>query len=367
MFMRVPTVVGIIAVCVAVSMLITTVDNRIFRRGESSAGAGGRNSDFAAPAKNTALTPGSIDDQHWEANRLLAKARNDGEIAGRLSGTWHDVLNELNRSEGAEAIAADPQLVGKLAFLTREQRVTDAEIQSLSERIHVIQERVDGLSTDQTPLSAKEMVEIRELQLVLESARVQWSRAHDQAQAIEQLAVSKMLPKRNPTLDEKLREAAATAHVDEIEKQREIAAQRDAQRRDRMQEIEKKKRLEEQQQLELEQRATSPEVTSLLAPFLHPRHVQPRMSGGSLQLRRTFEHQPTSLSALRGMGALDASTDGLKRLAKAGGDRRLSAPKWAVHSQPGNWSDADEAMLREAQVALIDLGPTLVRLGQLSP
>ena len=365
MLIRVPTIVGFIAVCVALSMLVTTVDNRIIRRWSARDSA--RSSSTGAPANDTSLSPGIIDDQHWEANRLLTKARSDGEIASRLCGTWPDVVRELKRGDGAEAIAADPQLVDKFAFLTGDQRVTDEEIQSLNQRIPVIQERVDGLSTQKTPLSAREMVEIRELQLVLESARAEWSSAHDQAQAIEQLAISKMLPKRNPTLDEQLRESVAFARVEEIEKQREIAAQRDADRRDRMREIEESKRLKEERQLELEQRATSPEMTSLLAPFLHPRDVQPRMSGGSLQLRRTFEYQPTSLSALRGMGALDASTDGLKRLAKAGGDRRLSAPKWAVHSQPGNWTDADKAMLREAQVALIELGPTLVRLGRLSP
>ena len=367
MFIRVPTVVGFIAVCVAGSMLITTVDNRIVQRWFSSAPDNAGSSNTAASAKDTNLSPGSIDDQHWEANRLLTKARIDGEIASRLCATWPDLLSELKRGEGADAIAADPQLVEKLAFLNSDQRVSDIEIQSLNERVRLIQERVDALSSEQTPISAREMVEIRELKLALESARFQWSRAHDQALAIEQLAVSRMLPTRNPSLDEQLKNAAAEASVDEIEKQREIAAQRDAQRRERMQEIENKKRLEEERKLELEQRATSPKMTSLLAPFLHSRDVQPGMSGGSLQLRRTFEYQPTSLSALRGMGALDASTDGLKRLAKAGGDRRLSAPKWAVHSQPGNWTDADKAMLREAQVALIELGPTLVRLGLLSP
>lgn len=366
MFFRVPTVVGVIAVCVAVSMLITTVDNRIFRRGEASKSTGTTNPSSPA-ALGSSFTPGNIDDQHWEAERLLTRAQSDAEAADRLCKTWPDVLESLERDDGGQAIAADPKLVEKLAFLTRDKRAPSEEIQSLNVRIHKVRQRFDELSKHTTPLSAHEMVEIRELQLAAESARSEWDSAHEQAQAVKQLAISRMMPQRNPTLDEQLEEAKATALVEEIEQRREIAAQEDAERRGRMQELEAKKRLEEERQLELERRATSTEIASLLAPFLHSRDVQPRMSGGSLQLRRTFESMPTSLSALRGMGALDRSNDGLKRLAKAGGDRKLSPPKWAVHSQPGNWSQADKTMLQEAQAALLELGPTLVRLGRLSP
>ncbi len=366
MFFRVPTVVGVIAVCVAVSMLITTVDNRIFRRGEAPSSTGTTNPSSPA-APGSSFTPGNIDDQHWEADRLLRKAQSDGEAASRLFSTWPDVLESLKQGEGADAIAADPQLVEKLSFLTRDRRASSEEIQSLNDRILEVQKRFDELSKHSTPLSAHEIVEIRELQLAAESVRSEWDSAHEQARAVQHLAISRMMPRRNPTLDEELKEANASALVEEIEQRREIAAQRDVERRAKMQELEAKKRLEEERELELERRATSPEIASLLAPFLHSRDVQPRMSGGSLQLRRTFESMPTSLSALRGMGALDKSNDGLKRLAKAGGDRKLSPPKWAVHSQPGNWSQADKTMLQEAQAALVELGPTLVRLGRLSP
>ena len=105
-----------------------------------------------------------------------------------------------------------------------------------------------------------------------------------------------------------------------------------------------------------------------MAPFLHSRGVQPRkVGGGSVQFRSTFEESPMSLSALKGMGALEPSTEGLKWLARVGGHRKLSGPRWGVNSQPNNWSEDDKRLLKEAQQLLRELGPILVKDGKLSP
>ncbi len=115
-------------------------------------------------------------------------------------------------------------------------------------------------------------------------------------------------------------------------------------------------------------RARSAEVQSTLAIFLHKRDVQPQKAGpGSVNFRSTFDAAPMSLSALKGIGALEPTTEGLKWLARVGGNRKLSSPRWGVASQPGNWSEDDKKLLKEAQDLLRELGPILVKDGKLSP
>ena len=74
-----------------------------------------------------------------------------------------------------------------------------------------------------------------------------------------------------------------------------------------------------------------------------------------------------SLSALKGIGALEPTTEGLKWLARVGGSRKLPSPRWGVASQPGNWSEDDKKLLKEAQALLRELGPVLVKDDKLSP
>jgi hypothetical protein len=109
-------------------------------------------------------------------------------------------------------------------------------------------------------------------------------------------------------------------------------------------------------------------VQSTLAPFLQARDVQPQKAGsGSVKFQSNFDAKPMSLSALKGIGALEESTEGLKWLARVGGNRKLSGPRWGVASQPNNWSDDDKKLLSEAQQLLRELGPVLVKDGKLSP
>ena len=77
--------------------------------------------------------------------------------------------------------------------------------------------------------------------------------------------------------------------------------------------------------------------------------------------------KPMSLTALHGINAMGNSIEGLKRLAKLGGHRQLSDPRWSVHSQPNNWSDDDEKMLKQAQQMLRDYRAILAKAGLLSP
>lgn len=115
-------------------------------------------------------------------------------------------------------------------------------------------------------------------------------------------------------------------------------------------------------------RARSAEVQSTLAPFLHSRDIQPEKSSrASVGFETTFESKPMSLSALKGLGALEESTERLKWLARVGGHLKLSVPRWGVDSQSNSWSADDKKLLKEAQQLLRELGPILVKEGMLSP
>jgi hypothetical protein len=122
-----------------------------------------------------------------------------------------------------------------------------------------------------------------------------------------------------------------------------------------------------ERQAELEMKAQSPEVLGVLAPFVTPRTAQPKLSGASVLMSKTFDEQPVSLAWLKQIGALDPSVNGLKMLARVGAAHRLPEPRWTIPTQPHSWTPETEAFLKDAQQKLRDYGPTLVRLGKLSP
>lgn len=115
------------------------------------------------------------------------------------------------------------------------------------------------------------------------------------------------------------------------------------------------------------ERVQSVEVQSTLSPFVQLRDVQPRRSGGSVKFAGTFEVGPMSYSALKRIGALEKTVEGLRWLAKVACDRKLSEPRWAMGTQPGSWTEDEKARLKEAQALLIELGPALVSEGVLAP
>lgn len=269
MHFRLPTVVGVIAFCVAISMLITTVDNRIFRRGKKSSTA---TPAFPSPQAGTSgiispFEPIDIRDQHWEANQLLTKAADDIEEALRLSNLWPETVEKMQTSDVGEAILVEEDLVNKIAFLDRQERISSDEIGSYGERVGDFQKRIGELSKLSTPrpLSAREMSDIRELQFASESARLKWSQAHEQADAIERVAIDIMMPKRNPSLEDVMRSANDQALVEDIQQEQEYAEQEKADRREREKALAEQQREKELARLHLEERATSAEVTSFLA------------------------------------------------------------------------------------------------------
>ncbi|MCA9171275.1 MAG: hypothetical protein KDB23_26570 [Planctomycetales bacterium] len=157
--------------------------------------------------------------------------------------------------------------------------------------------------------------------------------------------------------DEALAEMEATIQA---ERERDkLAAQRKAAQ-------EQLQREREEQQAVLLAEAQSPEVSQLLSPFLTKRYHQPRLAGSSVQMQRTFDEHPMSLTALQSVGALEASEYGLEVLVRVASHRDLAPPKWQYRPSPRTWSRETRATLIKTQDALRRLGPVLVENGLLS-
>ena len=174
-------------------------------------------------------------------------------------------------------------------------------------------------------------------------------------------------PAAPATFGSKIEDSDAKAAVSRLDRQIERDEKAEAKREADEAERKRQHDLKEQQEAELLAKATAPEVKMLLAPFLEPRTIQPSLAGTfSIKWERTYDKKPMSLGKLIGIGALDDSVDGLKKLALIGGHRKLPEPKWSIYTQPNSWSPEDEERLKQAQLMLRDYGPTLVKAKWLS-
>lgn len=326
------------------------------------------------PTKPPTSTPAPTDVrvQLAEANASLSEASIYASEALKEVRSWQREIEPLKNLTAGEAIADQEDLIEKLAYVFREKRITASELQETTTRIEALRLKVGGLTKQSNPtaLSTAEISEISQLHAQCKKANEEWELAVQRGLALKRSIENSTTPNRPsktpPSVGDKIKDADAKAAIADLEAQIERDKKQKAEDRKRAAQLAEQKRQQEQQEAELLEKATSAEVTAILAPFLEPRDIQPRMSGSSVKLRKTVDKQPMSLSAIQGMNALAPSIDGLKRLAKLGGHRKLSAPRWAVHSQPGNWSDDDREMLKKAQQLLREYGPILVKAGKLS-
>jgi hypothetical protein len=125
------------------------------------------------------------------------------------------------------------------------------------------------------------------------------------------------------------------------------------------------------EKVKLTQEAKDPALQKLLAPLLAKGFSQPG------QKDRSLESTPVSLKALRAVGALDRSEDGLFQLAKVAtpkiagkghtaNNRNWDRPMWGYPNVWKDWSNDQRQELLKAQDALNRLGPTLVEMGLLA-
>lgn len=165
----------------------------------------------------------------------------------------------------------------------------------------------------------------------------------------------------------RLRDAEA-----ELERMKKLAdARREAENRDTAREAEMV--LTEAQKRELIDRCKSEAVRNRLVAFTTPGYYQP---GRNAEM--TVEKQPMSYAKLRAYGALSKTPEGYKKLIMVGSSPQDKVrPRWGYDFaivQSRSAADIIKQLrpdqmdgIREVQDYLIELGPTLVELGMLSP
>ena len=337
-------------------------------------------------------TPAEIRGQLQVARDRLVEATVHVDNALQSISDWNSQIPPLLTTTAGDNIAAHEDLVESLTKIVNAKRTPEPELQRKAKRISTLRSDLGKRATSSTPtpLTSIEQEEIDDLEATMSMVENEWTKALNNARAVKLLADARVEPDKKRSLEDEIKLKAAEDRLAELEEQliqekarkvqdaeakreqEKLAAEREREkerlaekRKEEAEAAAEKKRLEEEALLA---RARSSEVQSTLAPFLHNRDVQPqKVGGGSVKFQSTFDAKPMSLSALKGMGALEESTEGLKWLARVGGHRKLSGPRWGVYSQPGNWSDHDKKLLKEAQQFLRELGPILVKDGKLSP
>lgn len=345
-----------------------------------------------APAVPAGPTPAEIRSQLQVARDRLVEANVRADNALDSIGKWNSEIPPLLKTTAGDNIAAHEDLVESLTKIVSAKRTTESELKAKAKRIAAFRSDLGKRATSSTPtpLTTSEQEEIDDLEETVTAADIEWTRALNNARAVKLLADSRVEPDKQRSLEDEIKLKAAEDRLAELEQQlkqekarrveeaeakreqEKLAAEREREkqrlaekRKEEADAAAEKKRLEEEA---LIARARSAEVKATLAPFLKKRGVQPRKAGpGSIGFRATFDEAPMSLSALKGIGALEQSTEGLKWLARVAGSRKLPTPRWGVASQPGNWSEDDKELLKEAQQLLRELGPTLVKEKLLSP
>ena len=345
-----------------------------------------------APAVPAGPSLAEIRQQLQDARDRLVESTVHVDKALQSISDWDAEILPLLKTSVGDKIAAQEDLLTGLTKIVSEERTTAVTIREKAKRIAALRSELGKRATSSTPkpLSAQETAEIDELETMVRGADEQWTNALSNARAIKVLADARIEPEKKRTLKEEIDVKAAEEKLAEFEEQQRQEEIRKAQKaeekrkqerlaaeRRREQEELETQRKKEAEAAEAEQRrkeaellaqARSSEVQATLAPFLHPRGVQPeKVGGGSIRFSATFEERPMSLLALKNIGALEPSTEGLKWLARVGGNRKLSGPRWGIYSQPNNWSEADKKLLQEAQQFLREFGPILVKDGKLSP
>lgn len=125
---------------------------------------------------------------------------------------------------------------------------------------------------------------------------------------------------------------------------------------------------------ELVAKCNDPEVKKLLAPFITPGYWQPVNMPNGYAGVRTSEKKPASLKVLQQSGLLTPGDMGIAVVIRAACSKSSDRPTWGYSI--GNWTPktiiqkATPEMIEKAHKAqdlLIELGPTLVELGMLSP
>lgn len=300
---------------------------------------------------------------------LADQATKDIERAINEAGTWQKDFVPLLGNFDGRMIAANVPLTGQLFSLFDERRMSAEELTKLraemEEAVRPLREAKGNRSTDAIEKPVMESVE----KLAARASKEVnlWIKANEGATAVLRETKRGNQETSDETLAkafEKLRDQRALAELqekqEEDERQREIRKKKEA--------LEKAAaEAKAQEEAKLREEAQSDEVRRHLGIFFERRTMQPKGTSGVVKWERVIDAQPTSLSRLDTMGALEPSLQGLVILSRIGTRRELPQPRWMFPTEAANWSEENQAFLKKAQEMLKRLGPTLVQLELLSP
>lgn len=352
-----------------------------------------------------------------ELDLRLADALTKLDQASQAHIAWGQEIEPLTTTDSATSsfLAEQDDLVEQLTHLLDAKKPAQSEIQAIRDRAMVLVLQTKSVASESHPVLPPSMLnDAAAVQQKTQAVAQQWANLLEQARAVVREAERRRnaatphpkpdasssrgeLVTLQPVAHWRVENASMLAWVDPkatqvppatattkskleaaVERKRDAAKLRalnEARKLEANQEAaETARRLVDEElarelareKATLVKEARSSEVTLLLQPFLVPRNLQPRLAGASVQMRRTFEKKPMSLSALQSMGALDQSVRGLEVMVRVGSHRELDVPRWEYRPSPRTWSTETQEKLQTAQDLLRRLGPTLVEEGLLS-
>ena len=99
------------------------------------------------------------------------------------------------------------------------------------------------------------------------------------------------------------------------------------------------------------------------------RYYTPYPAGASADQQRSFDRKPVSYSKLKELGALNPSLDGLNTFVAIGAYTGNDRPRLDIRYNNSRWP-RDNGLMQQAknlQALMIELGPTFVDMGIMSP
>ncbi|MEM7560898.1 MAG: hypothetical protein AAF394_17380, partial [Planctomycetota bacterium] len=347
-------------VCVVLTTLIQTIDRTFFRTtAKPTPTSTAPQSPGPNPApQNSGPSAESIRRQHRDALVAIEGALSASKNARENISIWNKQIEPLQDAESTGEMTE--KQIEQLAYIFNRNRTEAEEIDRHTNELKILQQQIEPMKNATPPeaISTSEVERIQKLSQAMLTAKSEWLSSVEQARAVLRQSAT---DENEQTLRKQVSQAKDRETLAALDRERESGPVEAAATADvHIETFDSSEELREQ--------AMSTEVASVLAPFLESRNIQPSLAGSfSIKFKTTFDEGPMSLGKIRSIGALDESVAGLKKLALLGGNRKLPEPRWSVASQPGNWSEADQELLKKAQRMLIDLGDTLVQEGKLLP
>jgi len=280
---------------------------------------------------------------------------------------------ELRQMEGRQALlrALIQEAQAKVGAPTMipEPPTLEAAIAQLAQTESVIRQRMIAEATEQAKPQALQLLAEAERERILQEARLQVTNVLSEVRVLlaqqNQARLTREAEFQRGVETTQLQVSNVVLAIAEMRRQHE----RDTTVREAKQQVEdtqarlRREELQEQaRNLERRRKAQDPRLQALLAPFLTPGYQQ--------YFSRSYEKQPFSYKELQTVGALIPNFDGLRRLVGIAMFSRFNErPRWQLRGGLAGWSRIPESieLVKEAQQALIELGPVMVEMGMLAP